>query len=162
MRRLLRIRLGAQRSGAGRLDADRSGAGRLGADRRGETALEFALVGGLFVLLLMAPIEIGLMVWTGSSLQQVAEQTARCAAIGSSLCSGTNTPQSFAVALAAKWVGPKAITAAEVSPQQTTGCNHTTTGSFEKVTITSSIWSGALIAPLSGATQLAVGCYPRS
>jgi len=135
---------------------------RLGADRRGETALEFALVGGLFVLLLLAPIELGLMIWTGSSLQQVAEQTARCAAIGSSLCSGANTPQSFAVNLASKWVGPNAITAADVTPKQTagTGCNNATTGNFEQVTITSSIWAGALISPLAGTTQQAVGCFP--
>lgn len=134
---------------------------RLRADRRGETALEFALVGGLFVLLLLAPIELGLMVWTGSSLQQVAEQTARCAAIGSSLCSGSNTPQSFAVSLASKWVGPKAITAANVTANTTTGCNNATTGSFEQVTISSSIWAGALISPLAGTTQQAVGRFPR-
>jgi len=134
---------------------------RLRADRRGDTALEFALVGGMLVLLLLAPVELGLMVWTGSSLQDVAAETARCAAIGSAFCSGANTPQSFAVSLAARWIGPHAIIAADVTPAQSSSCNQATGGSFETVTITTSIWAGALIAPLAGATQTAVGCFPR-
>jgi Flp pilus assembly protein TadG len=127
---------------------------RFGTDRRGESALEFALVGAIFVMLLLAPIEVGLMVWTGTSLQAVAAQTARCAAIGS--CSN---PANYAVSLAGKWVGSNAITASSVQTKATTSCN-SVTGSFVQVTITSSIWSGALISPMSGTSQVANACYP--
>lgn len=128
---------------------------RLGADRRGETALEFALVGGVFVMLLLAPIELGLMIWTGSSLQTVATETARCAAIGS--CSAD--PASFAVNLANKWLSAGAITSRDVRVQSTTSC-HNASGQFEQVSITSSIWAGALISPLAGTTQVATACFP--
>lgn len=123
-------------------------------DRDGETALEFALVAALFVSLLLAPVELGLMVWTGSSLQAVAAQTARCAAIGS--CSN---PASYAVSLAGQWIGSNAITARDVRVQASTTC-HSATGAFEQVSITSSIWAGALISPLSGTTQVASACFP--
>ncbi|MGH7041447.1 MAG: TadE/TadG family type IV pilus assembly protein [Acetobacteraceae bacterium] len=129
---------------------------RLRADRRGETALEFALVGGVFFLLLLAPIELGLMIWTGSALQQVAAQTARCVAIGSSQCT---SPQTYAVGLASKWVGSNAINSNSVTAAHTPTCNNAT-GNFEKVTITSSIWAGAFISPLAGTTQVATACFP--
>ncbi|MDE2580280.1 MAG: pilus assembly protein [Rhodospirillales bacterium] len=123
-------------------------------DRRGSTALEFALVGGLLVLLLIAPVELGLMIWTGGSLETVAAQTARCAAIGS--CSD---PAAYAVDLASKWIGAGAIAASDVTVTATTSCDNAT-GTFERVTITSSIWQGAFITPLSGATQVAAACFP--
>ena len=128
---------------------------QLRAARRGETALEFALVGGLLVMLLLAPVELGLMIWTGSSLQTVAAQTARCAAIGS--C-GAN-PADYAVNLAKHWISASAISAKDVQVQTTSSCNKAS-GQFEQVRITSSIWAGAWVSPLSGATQVASACFP--
>ena len=128
---------------------------RFCAARRGETAIEFALVGGLLVLLLLAPIELGLMIWTGSSLQAVAAQTARCAAIGS--CSAN--PADYAVNLAQQWITAGAINAKDVQVQTTSSCNNAS-GQFEQVRITSSIWAGALVSPLSGTTQVASACFP--
>lgn len=128
---------------------------RFRAARRGETAVEFALVAGLFVLLLLAPIELGLMIWTGSSLQTVAAQTARCAAIGS--CS--SNPAGYAVNLAKHWISATAISAKNVQVQTTSSCNKAS-GQFEQVRITSSIWAGAWISPMSGTTQVATACFP--
>ena len=129
---------------------------RLHRDRRGEAALEFAIVGTLFVLLLLAPAELGLMVWTGSALQGVAEQTARCAAIGS--CAN---PSSFAVALAAKWIGSGAITAQDVSVQHSSTTCGTASGNFLTVSITGSTWVGAWVAPLQGGVQKVTACFPN-
>jgi len=124
--------------------------------RRGETALEFALIGWIFILLLLAPIEIGLMIWTGSALQATAAQTARCVAIGGTVCAN---PKSYAVDLAKLWIGSGAITANDVTVATTATCN-SATGSFAKVTITASIWSGTLLSPIAVGSQTASACFP--
>ncbi len=125
-------------------------------DRRGETALEFAIVGVLFVLLLLAPVEAGLMIWTGSSLQVAAAQAARCAAIGSNQCT---TPQSYAASLANQWIGPGTVSASDVTVSNTTTCN-SATGHFVQVTITASIWAGAMLAAIDAPSQTATACFP--
>ncbi len=51
--------------------------------------VEFALVGGLFFLLLIGVTEAGRLLWTLNALHYGAQQAARCAAVNSSLC-GTN------------------------------------------------------------------------
>ncbi len=124
--------------------------------RRGETALEFALIGWIFILLLLAPIEVGLMTWTGSALQATAAQTARCVAIGGASCAN---PQAYAVNLAKLWIGANAITASDVTVATTATCN-SATGSFAKVTITASIWSGTLLSPIAVGSQTASACFP--
>lgn len=126
----------------------------LGRARRGETALEFAIVGALFVLLLLAPVEGGLMVWTASALQVAATETARCAGIGS--CSN---PQAFAANVANTWIGPSAVSTANVTVTNTTTCNKAS-GNFVTVTITASIWSGAMLSPLLVPSQTASACFP--
>ncbi len=125
-------------------------------DRRGETALEFAIVGVLFVLLLLAPVEAGLMIWTGSSLQVAAAQTARCAAIGSNQCAA---PQSYAASLANQWIGPGTVSASDVTVSNTTTCN-SASGHFVQVTITASIWSGAMLSSIDAPSQTATACFP--
>lgn len=126
------------------------------AARRGETALEFGILGMVFILLLLAPIEVGLMIWTGSTLQATAAQTARCAAIGSSMCTD---PKAYAVALAGQWIGPNVISAQNVTVATTTTC-HSATGNFEQVIITASIWSGTLLSPIAAGTQTVSACFP--
>ena len=127
---------------------------RIGADRRGAAALEFAMVGGLLVLLLLGCVEAGLMMWTGSALQSVAAQTARCTAIGS--CAN---PQQYAVSLAGQWIGSNAITTGDVSVAAGTSC-HGQAGAFAIVTISESIWSGTFIAPIAGGVQSVTACFP--
>ena len=136
----------------------RAAALRLLRARRGETALEFALIGSVFILLLLAPVEFGLMIWTGSSLQEVAAETARCVAIGSTQC--TDAP-AYAVSLASHWINSSAIKQSDVSVTSVSSCNNAS-GTFKQVTIKTSIWSGALISELGGATQMARACYPTS
>jgi len=59
---------------------------RFRADRAGATALEFALVAGPFILLLLGSLEFGRVLWSQHSLQQVATAAARCAAIPQPSC----------------------------------------------------------------------------
>ncbi len=130
---------------------------RIGADRSGAAALEFAMVGGLLVLLLLGCVEAGLMMWTGSALQSVAAQTARCTAIGS--CAN---PQQYAVSLAGQWIGRNAITTSNVSVAATgpTGQCHGQTGAFAVVTISESIWADTFFQPITGGTQSVTACFP--
>ena len=128
--------------------------GRIRADRRGTAALEFAMVGGLLVLLLMGCVEIGLMMWTGSALQSVAAQTARCTAIGS--CAN---PQQYAVSLAGQWIGGNAITTGDVAVSSGQSC-HGQAGAFAIVTISETIWSGTFFKPITGGTQSVTACFP--
>lgn len=62
---------------------------RLPGCKCGSTVVEFALVGGLFFLLLIGVIEVGRLLWTLNALHYGAQRAARCAAVNSSLC-GTN------------------------------------------------------------------------
>lgn len=50
-------------------------------DSSGATAVEFALVIGPLVLLLVATIEVGRMMWAGHALDEVAIEGARCMGI---------------------------------------------------------------------------------
>ena len=59
---------------------------RFRTDAAGATALEFALVAGPFILLLLGSIEFGRVLWSQHSLQQVATAAARCAAIPQPSC----------------------------------------------------------------------------
>ena len=127
---------------------------RLRADRRGAAALEFAMVGGLLVLLLLGCVEVGLMMWTGSALQSVAAQTARCTAIGS--CSN---PQQYAVSLAGQWIGGNAISTNDVSVAAASSC-HGQAGAFAVVTISESIWADSFFQPIVGGIQSVTACFP--
>ena len=131
--------------------------GRIGADRRGTAALEFAMVGGLLVILLLGCVEIGLMMWTGSALQSVAAQTARCTAIGA--CANPQQAQQFAVSLAGQWIGANAITTNDVTVAAGTSC-HGQAGAFAIVTISESIWSGTFLKPITGGVQSVMACFP--
>lgn len=63
---------------------------------RGSTVVEFALVGGLFFLLLIGVVEVGRLIWTLNALHYGAQQAARCAAVNSSLCGTTDKLRSWA------------------------------------------------------------------
>ena len=55
-------------------------------DRSGATAVEFAVVIGPFILLLLGSIEFGRALWSRQALQEVATIAARCAAIPQPAC----------------------------------------------------------------------------
>jgi Flp pilus assembly protein TadG len=63
----------------------------------GGTLVEFALVMVIFLTIILGIIEFGRIYWTQSTLQQAVEAAARCASIGSSLCSTESAVQDYAV-----------------------------------------------------------------
>lgn len=127
---------------------------RLLRDRRGVAALEFAIVGVAFVMLLLGTIQIGLLWWTKNGLQTAAMLTARCAALGS--CSD---PKAFAVSTAGKFTLPNAVSS--VSVGTSSYCNATKGyKQFTTVTLTSTVWADLLISALAGPSIQATACYP--
>jgi Flp pilus assembly protein TadG len=67
---------------------------RLGLDERGNISVELAVVGPLFLLLLLAIIELGLMVYTQSVLDSAARDAARLIRTGQVYTAG-NTQATF-------------------------------------------------------------------
>ncbi len=57
----------------------------------GATAVETAIVLPVFLLVLFAIVEGGLLFWTQSTLQFAVEAAARCAAVNTTLCPPTNS-----------------------------------------------------------------------
>ena len=64
--------------------------------RDGTTAVETAIVVPVFLLLLFAVIEAGLIFWTQTTLQFAVEAAARCAAVNTTQCGSASAIQSYA------------------------------------------------------------------
>ena len=70
---------------------------RLLSDRRGVTAVEFALVAPAFMMFMFLIIDGARAVWTYQTLQAVATDSARCAALGVTGCKTSSEVQTYAV-----------------------------------------------------------------
>jgi Flp pilus assembly protein TadG len=139
-------------------------------DVRAVTTVEFALVSTILMVMIFGCVELGLIMWTRGTLQAIAAQTARCAAINSPVCNTSpTTPRSYAVSQAATLLGTGLITAGDVSITTGTTCLSGSAGStiFEIVTITATPWVGVsasgrfgTLGPLAPATETVTACYP--
>jgi Flp pilus assembly protein TadG len=121
------------------------------------TTLEFAMLAAVLIPLTSAIIEVGLLLWTQTAMQSVASLTARCAAIGSALCSAS--APAYAVTLANNWTLSGAIATSNVSVSSTTTCN-SATGAFQAVTITFPLWSAVVLQPFLPESFSVTACYP--
>ncbi|WP_230279316.1 TadE/TadG family type IV pilus assembly protein [Croceicoccus sp. Ery15] len=99
-------------------------------DEHGGTAIEFALLGPVLVIMLFGLIETGRLLWTQHTLDEVAYATVRCMSI-STECDDQTAQQDFAVARANSY-GVR-IAAADVVVQTNTTCK--TFGSSNRVII---------------------------
>lgn len=72
----------------------------LAAAREGATAVEFAIVGPVLLLLLFGIIETGRGLWTQNALNYAVEQAARCAAIDKINCGTTTQIRAYAATIA--------------------------------------------------------------
>jgi Flp pilus assembly protein TadG len=139
-------------------------------DVRAVTTVEFALVSTILMVMIFGCVELGLIMWTRGTLQAIAAQTARCAAISSPICSTSPaTPRSYAVSQAATLLGAGLITLGDVSITTATTCLSGSAGAtiFEIVTITATPWVGVSASgrfstsgPLAPATETVTACYP--
>jgi Flp pilus assembly protein TadG len=133
-----------------------TGVRRLRYERSGAAAVEFGLIAGVFLLLCLAVLDGGLLLWTKGALQSSASLTARCAALASPDCTDV---QQFAVHNATSWLFPGVITKTNVS-SAVVCFSH---ASYLQVTITCQFWAGSLLPPpLNGKTLTSVAYYPNS
>ena len=124
-------------------------------ERSGATALEFAIISGVFLPLCMAIVGAGLLLWTKGALQSVASLTARCAAISSTDCTDV---QQFAVTTGGRWIFPGIIVKADVTPAPAIVC--ISQASYMKVTINCRFWARIVPAPFNNKTLTAIAYFP--
>lgn len=125
----------------------------------GATAIEFALVVGPLILLIIGVIEVGRLIWSGHALEEVAIEGARCVGIRAPGCgSGEVVVPASATAFvqqAARAWG-LALAPENISLATDAGCAVQT--GFLRVAVTYSFVS--VLPGLSGTELAAEACYP--
>ena len=106
------------------------------ADCRGIAALEFALVGPVFLLLLAFLGQASLLLWTKNAIQTVASQTARCTAVGAPDCTSQANSEAFPQRQMVTWGVAGFVPSIDVSVQPGVTCNNAA-GRFSSVTVRS-------------------------
>lgn len=118
-------------------------------DERGSSAVEFALLAPVFILLIFGLIDMGAMLWTEFGLQHGVEMAARCASVNQTACGSTANIQAFA-ADQTYGVNPPSSTFAVTT--QACGYQVSASYKFELVTLF------GLPAP----TLSAQSCFPKA
>ncbi len=128
-------------------------------DRRGVTATEFALVAPAFLAFMFLIIDGARMAWSFQALQEVATNTARCAALGATGCTSSADVKSYAVARAAA-NGVK-IDAAAVTLTSAATCS--SVSGMTKVAISASYQGASTkLLPSSLTTLATESCFPTA
>ncbi|HEX5380010.1 MAG TPA: TadE/TadG family type IV pilus assembly protein [Phenylobacterium sp.] len=115
-------------------------------DQRGSTAAEFALVLFPLILLTIGSINVGVMIYTVTTLHFAAEDAARCATVKTTVCTD---PAATATYAASRYKG---AVSGVTFVQTTAPCGNVVTGT---VTYRFSTGLTATPVPLS-----ASACYP--
>lgn len=116
----------------------------------GNTAVEFALLAPVFLLMFLGIVEFGRLLWTQSSLQHAVEAAARYAAINYPTCSSTSQTTTYA---AGKVFGQTVPASDFTLTCATCGTRVSATLSFTPVV-------PALLPFLKNITLSAQSCYP--
>lgn len=106
---------------------------------RATVAMEFAIVGPVLFLVTFGAIDLGMILWTQGALQAVAEDAARCGAIGAEACSGSNTVQSYVQTQATNWLTSAIASSLTVNVNgavNPASCPSISVGTYETVEIT--------------------------
>lgn len=130
---------------------------RLFVDRRATAAVEFALVAPVFLMFMFLIIDGSRMVWTYQTLQEVATNSARCAALKLAACIDNSSVQTYAAARAVASGVP--LTAASVTLTPAATCQ--ATAGMVKVGIAMA-YQGATtrLLPTSVTTLTTEACFP--
>jgi Flp pilus assembly protein TadG len=112
--------------------------------------VEFAMTAPLFVALLLAVLEGGLMLWTQVGIQHGTEDAARCASVNSTLCGTTSDIQSYAAQQAFGLKLPPAIFSVS-----TPACGNQVSAAYEFGFISSYVMGRPV-------TLSARACYPKA
>lgn len=133
-------------------------------DRRGANAVEFALIAGPFLLILLGTVEFGRAFWYRHVIQETAIEAARCIAVPQPDCaSGGAYSQATAVAHVIASAGRKGVTL--TSSDVTVSRNASCFGSsgFSSVSISyefDTALPGFLSALVGGPRMSATSCFP--
>lgn len=133
---------------------------RVLADRAGAATVEFAIVGSLFLLLLIGIIEVGRGLWTMNALNYAVQQAARCASLNSTDCGDQSSVQSFAVGVSATLIPSTTFTLGQYSDYSCT--TTTAVASQVKAKQVSASYAMKLYIPLVSMqpTLTASSCFP--
>jgi Flp pilus assembly protein TadG len=133
-------------------------------DRRGASAVEFALLAGPFLLLMLGSVEFGRAIWSRHVIQEVAIAGARCIAVPQPACAaGGEYDQTRSIDFILDAAGAKGVTLSkpEVVVDRDTTCFGTS--GFSRVTISYEFVTalpGFLSTLASGPQMGANSCFP--
>jgi Flp pilus assembly protein TadG len=131
----------------------------------GTTAVEFALISLPMLLLLLAGMEYGRLMWTRQALQETAVAGARCMGLVQTECGtagvySSSLTTTYVESIAAKWSVP--LTASNITLNAAATCGGVTGFSQVSVTYTFVTLAPQLLVALSGGTALsASACFPN-
>jgi Flp pilus assembly protein TadG len=143
----------------------------LAAARDGATAVEFALVLPMFLMLVFGAVEFGRLLWTKQALQETAIAGARCVAIAqgsnrtSSPCAASGSysaanATSYIQQVASGWGLSLPNSGINADPAGSGGC-----AGLSQVTLTSTFTSvvpSLVLLSTGGITLSASACYPNN
>lgn len=115
-------------------------------DDAGATAVEFALMLPVFILMILGGMETATLGFAVSSLHFAVEDAARCAAVKTTVCTDGAATNAFAIA---HYVGPSV---ALVVSSSAAGCGHTVSAA--------GTYSLNLIPQMLNIPLSATACYP--
>ena len=118
----------------------------LGRDQRGTTAVEFAIIAPVLILLLIGTIAVCFALYLVGSLHFAVEDGARCASVKTTICADAATTVAYTQS---RYLGPN------VSPTFTyaaAACGNSVTGS---ITYTMDVGLRQFVIPIS-----ATACFP--
>ena len=121
---------------------------RLRADRSGASAVEFAIVLPVFILLVFGSISVAMLIFAVSSLNYAVEDAARCAAVNKVLCPDAQSTQSYALS---KYAGPPI---APVFTYSKIGCGNTVTAT--------GVYSMDIVPQFTQVPVRASACHPSA
>jgi Flp pilus assembly protein TadG len=94
---------------------------RLARDAGGATAVEYALVLPVAMMMMLGGIWVGMLIFSVSSMDRAVQSAARCMAVDANACGSTGATQTYAQS---HYIGP-AIS--PVFTASSSGCGHTVT-----------------------------------
>jgi len=123
----------------------------------GSMAVEFALIGSVFLMVILGIVQGGLLLWAKAAIEESASRAARCTAITSSYCTD---PAADVTPLLNGWGVSGIVPSVSVSVASGTTCNNTA-GHFSLVTVKSTgpVLSNILPA-FSNIVLSSSSCYP--
>jgi Flp pilus assembly protein TadG len=122
----------------------------------GASAVEFALVAPVLLAFIFLLIEGGRMEWTQQALQEVASNTARCMALGTTACADTLSIKAYARKRGVAWGISLSAATITVAANQT--CSAVT--GMNKITISLPYGSATGLLPRAPSSLNASACFP--